>query len=51
MAEEIVALVRRCVPEGVGDVRVALEVLGHLIEQARVVAVQAYRHAAQDGTA
>jgi signal transduction histidine kinase len=51
MAEEIVALVRRHVPEGVGDVTVALEVLGHLIDQARVVAAQAYRHAAQGGAA
>jgi signal transduction histidine kinase len=51
MAAEIEALVRRHVPDGVGDVTAALGVLRHLIDQGRVVATQAYRHAAQGTSA
>ncbi len=47
VAEEIEALIRRHVPDGTGDVTVALGVVRHLIEQARVASVQAYHHAAQ----
>ena len=47
MAEEIEALIRRHVPEGVGDVTAAVDVLRHLLEQSRVASGQAYRQAAQ----
>jgi hypothetical protein len=46
MVEEIQSLIRRHVPEGVGDVTSALEVVGHLVEQGRAIASQAYRQAA-----
>jgi hypothetical protein len=47
MAEEVEALIRRYVPEGVGDVTAAIDVLRHLVEQSRVASTQAYRQAAQ----
>lgn len=47
LAEELEALILQEVPEGVGDVSAALEVLRHLLSQGSVVAVQAYRQAAQ----
>ena len=50
MAEEVEALIRRHVPEGVGDVTAALEVLRHLVEQGRVASAQEYRQAAQGVT-
>lgn len=47
LAEELEALILQEVPEGVGDVSAALEVLRHLLDQGTVVAVQAYRQAVQ----
>ncbi|MBC7789706.1 MAG: GAF domain-containing protein [Anaerolineae bacterium] len=46
MAEELEALIRRHVPEGVGDVTVALEVVRHLVEQGQAESAKAYRQAA-----
>lgn len=51
MAEEVEALIHRHVPEGMGDVSAAIDVLRHLIEQGRVVAAQAYRQAATNDAA
>jgi hypothetical protein len=51
MAEELEALIKRHVPEGIGDVTAALDVIRHLIEQGRVASAQAYRQAAQGGGA
>jgi signal transduction histidine kinase len=45
VAEEIEGLIRRHVPEGMGDVTAALDVIRHLVEQGRVASAQAYRHA------
>jgi signal transduction histidine kinase len=50
VAEEIEALIGRHVPEGMGDVKAAITVIRHLIEQARVVSANAYRQAAQSGS-
>lgn len=47
MAEEVESLIRRHVPEGMGDVTTALEVIRHLVEQAQVTSAQAYRQVAQ----
>jgi signal transduction histidine kinase len=49
VAEEIEALIRRYVPEGVGDVTAAIDVLRHLVDQSRLASTQAYRQAAQVG--
>jgi len=49
VAEEVEALVHRYVPEGVGDVTAAIDILRHLVEQSRVASTQAYRQAAQGG--
>lgn len=49
VVQEIEALIHRHVPEGIGDVTTALEVIRHLIEQGSVVSTQAYRQAAQSG--
>ncbi|MBA3890671.1 MAG: GAF domain-containing protein [Gemmatimonadaceae bacterium] len=46
VAEELAAMIRRHVPENVGDVTAALAVVSHLIEQARVESLQVYRQAA-----
>ena len=51
MAEEVEALIHRHVPEGIGDVTAALDVIRHLVEQGRVASAQAYRQAAQGGDA
>lgn len=51
MAEEVEALIHRYVPEGVGDVTAAVDVLRHLVEQSRVASAQGYRQAAQGGGA
>ncbi len=48
VSEELAALLHRHVPKGVGDVTAALAVVRHLIEQARVQSVEAYRQAARD---
>jgi hypothetical protein len=47
VAEELAALLHRHVPEGAGDVTAALAVVRHLIEQARMQSVEAYRQAAR----
>ncbi len=47
VAEELAALIRRHVPDNVGDVSAALAVVRHLIEQARVQSLEAYRQAAR----
>jgi len=49
VAEEVEGLIHRQVPEGVGDVTAAIDVLRHLVEQSRVASTLAYRLAAQGG--
>ena len=45
--EEIESLIHRHVPKSVGDVTTALSVIRHLIEQARMASMLAYRRAEQ----
>jgi hypothetical protein len=47
VAEEIHAMIRRYVPEGMGDVSLALQVLERLLEQGHNASKQAFRQAAQ----
>jgi hypothetical protein len=47
VAEEIHAMIRRYVPEGMGDVSLALQVLERLLEQGHNTSKQAFRQAAQ----
>lgn len=47
LGEELAAAVRRRVPEGAGDVSLALEVLARLIERARATGLAALRRAAE----
>ncbi len=51
MGEEVEQLIRRHVPESVGDVTTAVEVVRHLLEESHVASAQAYRQAAQGGGA
>jgi signal transduction histidine kinase len=46
MAEEIHAMIRRYVPEGMGDITLALEVVKRLMQHGDAVSKQAFRHAA-----
>jgi signal transduction histidine kinase len=49
LGEEIAAVVRRRVPEGAGDLALALGVLGRLVERARATGLAALRRAAEGG--
>ncbi|HEX3159631.1 MAG TPA: ATP-binding protein, partial [Gemmatimonadaceae bacterium] len=47
LGEEIASVVRRRVQEGLGDVSLALEVLGRLVERAHAIGLAALRRAAE----
>jgi signal transduction histidine kinase len=43
--EQLAALIHRHVPDGMGDISMALAVIEHLVEQSRVAGAQAFRRA------